>query len=246
MLFSGAFIGTSFASYGEYSEAEVALMRAYIRPGDTVLDIGANIGDLTLPLAQMVGPTGSVIAVESSPDTFAVLCGNLALNQVRNVIPHNAFIKIDDAAIVRPQFVRADRTPTFMTIDQMNLATCRLIKIDVDGNERDVLKSAEATVTRHRPILYFENDKKPESEALLTYVASLGYRLYWHFAPLYNPDNFFGRPANVWAPNNMISVMILGLPQESDAPLPPIAEKLYAITDPKVWWQDFVDHARSR
>src|SRR5450631_2087253 len=60
MLFHGPFIGKCFELYGEYSEAEVALMRQLVRLGDQVIDVGANIGDLTLPLAQMVGPAGRV------------------------------------------------------------------------------------------------------------------------------------------------------------------------------------------
>jgi hypothetical protein len=92
MLFDGPFIGKCFELYGEYSEAEVALMRQFVRPGDTVIDVGANIGDLTLPLAQMVGAGGRVYAVESHADTYNVLCANLALNEVRNVRALNVFI----------------------------------------------------------------------------------------------------------------------------------------------------------
>jgi 2-polyprenyl-3-methyl-5-hydroxy-6-metoxy-1,4-benzoquinol methylase len=56
MLFDGHYIGKCFDLYGEYSESEVNIMRGLVRSGDTVIDVGANIGDLTLPLAQMVGP----------------------------------------------------------------------------------------------------------------------------------------------------------------------------------------------
>ena len=54
MLFQGPYIGKCFDLYGQYSESEVALMRGFVREGNTVIDIGANIGDLTLPLARMV------------------------------------------------------------------------------------------------------------------------------------------------------------------------------------------------
>src|SRR5882724_879314 len=53
MLFDGPYIGKCFELYGEYSEAEVDLMRCFVRPGDRVIDVGANIGDLTLPLARL-------------------------------------------------------------------------------------------------------------------------------------------------------------------------------------------------
>jgi tRNA G37 N-methylase Trm5 len=92
MLYSGAFkwdIPTSFELYGEYSEAEVACLRQLLNPGDTVLDIGANIGDLTVPMAQMVGDSGSVYAFEANRSNFNYLCADLALNDLANVRPIN-------------------------------------------------------------------------------------------------------------------------------------------------------------
>ena len=63
-----------------------------VQKGDIVFDVGANIGDLTVPLAGIVGPTGRVYAVESNPDTYHVLCANLALNGIRNTKAVNAFV----------------------------------------------------------------------------------------------------------------------------------------------------------
>lgn len=59
MLYSGPTIGKCFEVYGQYSESEVAMMRGFLRPGDTVIDVGANIGDLTVPLSRMVGDSGA-------------------------------------------------------------------------------------------------------------------------------------------------------------------------------------------
>ena len=92
MLHAGPFIGKCFELYGEYSELEVAILRAFLRPGDTALDIGANIGDLTLPMARIVGETGRVYAVESHVDNYNVLCANMALNGVEHVRALNCFV----------------------------------------------------------------------------------------------------------------------------------------------------------
>lgn len=93
MLFNGPHIGKCFDLYGEYSESEVGAMRAFIRPDDVVIDVGANIGDLTLPMSRMVGERGKVYAFESHPDIYNILCANLALNHIHHVRPINAFVK---------------------------------------------------------------------------------------------------------------------------------------------------------
>ncbi|MEJ0061857.1 MAG: FkbM family methyltransferase [Alphaproteobacteria bacterium] len=215
MLFTGPYIGKCFDLYGEYSETEVGMMRAFVRPGDTVLDIGANIGDLTVPLSQMAGPTGRIYAVESHPDVFNILCANLALNQIGNVIPLNAFMRASEGAAVKEEFVRKDRESKAVAIDELALDSCRLIKIDVDGNELDVLMSGAKTIAKLRPVLYFENDVREKSKDLLDYTLSLGYDLYWHKAPIIGANNFFGNTVNHWHPRTIVSLMMLGMPKEA-------------------------------
>src|SRR5688572_20988587 len=58
--------GIDFSIYllGSFEPATVRAYRRIVKPGQTVLDIGANIGAHTLPLARLVGPGGRVIAFE--------------------------------------------------------------------------------------------------------------------------------------------------------------------------------------
>ena len=230
MLYSGPTIGKCFELYGEYSESEIAAMRRFIRPGDTVLDIGANIGDLTLPLSQMVGPTGRVYAVESHPDIYNMLCANLALNQISNVQPINAFLQ-DESATIASHLFRQGWECKRLKIDDIGLQSCRLIKIDVDGNELDVLHSGRATINRFRPVLYLENDVVDKSKALLEYLMALDYTPYWHVAPVFSPDNFAGNSVNYWAPGILVSLMVLGVPKELRIRI----EGLAQISDPNEW-----------
>lgn len=78
--YSGAIIGRRFDLYGRYSESEVAVMRDFLLAGATAIDVGTNIGDLTLPLSSIVGQTGRIYAIESNPAIYNFLCANLALN----------------------------------------------------------------------------------------------------------------------------------------------------------------------
>lgn len=70
---------------GAYDPYVVEIIRRHVKPGDTVVDLGANIGYYTLLLAQLVGPTGRVVAIEPHPDHFAVLVKNMETNGHRHV-----------------------------------------------------------------------------------------------------------------------------------------------------------------
>lgn len=238
MLFSGPHIGKCFELYGEYSESEVEIFRLYVQPGDVVIDVGANIGDLSLPLSLLVGNQGRVYAYESNPAAFHTLCANLALNGIVNVKPvnalvaHSAGVVVGDSQFGDRAYIGDIWPPSIVSIDQLDIDRLRFIKLDVEGNELEVLKSGLQHINRFRPILYFENDRRDQSEELLDFVLGLGYRIFFHEAPIFQPDNFFDNPVNHWAPNNFVSLMMLALPQGTDPPPMPMQE-VHTRGD---WW----------
>lgn len=71
MLFNrfDSYVGRSFDLYGEHCEAEAALLRSLLRPGDTVVEAGANIGAHTIAMAQILGAAGRLIAFELQPSS---------------------------------------------------------------------------------------------------------------------------------------------------------------------------------
>jgi len=224
------YVGRSFAEYGEYSEGEVDIFRQVLRPGDLALDIGANLGSHTLPLAQFVGPTGGVYAFEPQRILFQILCGNVALNEIGNVralpfalgrvagsakVPALDYRGVNNFGGVPLGTEHGEDVPV-VTLDQLGLPKVRLIKIDVEGMELDVLAGAKATLARCRPILYVENDRIDKAEALVARLVEDGYRMWWHTPPLYNPSNFLGNPQNVFG--NILSFNMLCLPREITTP----------------------------
>jgi hypothetical protein len=66
-------VGRALVNYGEWTFGEIELVRKFLRPGDYVLDIGANIGTHAIPLAKAVGHEGQVIAFEPQPTRRARL-----------------------------------------------------------------------------------------------------------------------------------------------------------------------------
>jgi len=78
-------IAKKLVLYGSFERQEIKLLCALVKPGDQVLDVGANIGYHSMHLSRAVGPTGRVIAVEPDPDNLAILEANLRNNHCENV-----------------------------------------------------------------------------------------------------------------------------------------------------------------
>ena len=78
-------IAKPLITYGIYEEEVVPLMESLIRPGDTVVDVGANIGCHTLRMSRLVGPMGKVLAFEPDPQNLKLLRENLGKNNCTNV-----------------------------------------------------------------------------------------------------------------------------------------------------------------
>lgn len=77
---------TRMMESGHWEETETRWFRRSIRPGDVVVDVGANVGYYTLLGARLVGETGRVYAFEPDPTSFALLRRNVALNDLHNVV----------------------------------------------------------------------------------------------------------------------------------------------------------------
>lgn len=152
-------------------EPEMTVISNTVGDGDTVIDVGANVGHYTLHLSQCAGPNGRVIAFEPIPQTFELLSSNVRASQALNVTLVNmaasseaATVSMDlpklrsgldnyyQAAIGSSGRFRVMCVP----IDSFNLPKVRLIKIDAEGHDWEVLKGAEKTIRRDHPVLIIE------------------------------------------------------------------------------------------
>jgi FkbM family methyltransferase len=163
--------------FGQFSspEPEYTLLEDWIRPGDSVIDIGANVGHYTLRLSKLVGSGGRVYAFEPVPETFALLVGNLNFARADNVsffncgaseqsftaqmgIPvHNTGLPNLYEARLNPSFASKTSNVICIAIDGLNiLDKVKLVKVDVEGHELEAIKGMIELVTRYRPILIVE------------------------------------------------------------------------------------------
>lgn len=221
------FIGQAVERYGEYSESEVELFRQICKPGNIVMDIGANIGTHTMAMSQMVYPGGAVFSFEPQRIVFQTLCANMALNSIKNVECLPYLVSDTDGYGLVPE-VDYDQENNFggiqlgevnrgskvirINLDSYFSAIPRLdfLKIDVEGMEYQVIQGGKKLISKFKPILYVENDKRDKSKYLIRLIKSLGYNLYWHAPILYNEDNFFGNKENIYP--NVVSFNMFCLP----------------------------------
>lgn len=220
------YIGYSLEHYGEYSEGELDLFRQILRPGDIVIEGGAHIGTLTIPIAKVVGPEGRVIAFEPQRILYNLLCGNIALNECWNIIAYPVALGVGGTIKVPPLDYSAIRNfgglalshktgeeVLIKAVDDFHLPSCRLIKADVEGMEIDVLSGAKETILGCHPFLYVENDRDEKSDRLRGLMQDFGYQLYDHKPVLFNHSNWAGLDRNIWADEGQIaSLNLFGVP----------------------------------
>ncbi|MBO9544113.1 FkbM family methyltransferase [Caulobacter sp.] len=201
------YIFSGIQETGVWSGDELDLLGQLIQPGQTVLDVGANMGTHTLAFCNFVGPTGRVYAFEPQRIMFQAMVASVALNSWANVHAYMNLVGAKKGAMrvpginygepsnfgmmtLAPDRNRAD-TLTYLddeageavamiTVDSLNLSACHLIKIDVEGMEIDVLRGAAKTIKAHRPLIYMECQPDKRSQSSLKLLKSLGYATWWH------------------------------------------------------------------
>lgn len=231
----------SLRTYGEWAENEISFLKQFIRPGSTVLDIGAYIGTHTLAFARFVGPKGCVVAVEAQPETFALLSRNVQANtDLQNVALHNAVAlsSLGEVTITtvdtsqRGSFgsasptgatresessdgtqapVSGTATARALTIDSLKLGECALIKIDVEGLEDQVIRGALGTLARCSPMVYCECNTVAAGMKSFEVLRAAGYRVMAHVVDAFNPDNYKGTNENIFSAAR--EVALLGYPE---------------------------------
>ncbi len=153
---------------GVFEPATVAMLRRLVKPGDTVFDVGANIGYLSLILRTCVGDSGRVVSFEPIPQMVQRLRANIELNGFDNIEQVRA--GLSDAAgsvmLALDKAIRLDgragepQAVELITLDDYvaRHATSRidLIKIDTDGAEPAVLRGADQTLGGFKPVVVIE------------------------------------------------------------------------------------------
>lgn len=213
--------------YGEYCDAEVEIMSKYLNADSLYLDIGTNIGYHALAVAKRT--ESMVLAFEPHINHFTLAAYNCQQVPVKlynaAVGKEPGTLKISDFDLTDPSnfgTVAVKETGSIdvqvITIDQLDLAVCTVMKIDTEGQELNVLAGANATIDKFRPIIMFEAvEGESDWRTVVDHLSAKDYRHYWigvrtcPIKPNYknSTDNPFGQSG---------VTNILAVPKEKEQP----------------------------
>ena len=175
---------------------EAIFLKRYISSGDTVIDVGANIGSISLSLLSVLGPRGHILAIEPHPRIFSFLKDNIRINKNSDCIvalnialggkegmENFSDISDDSQNHIVCGSERVLRVPIKRLDSIAPSGEIALLKIDVEGYEPEVLRGAEEICARTK-IIYLECiprllEKYGWSEERLSqFISQLGFNIY--------------------------------------------------------------------
>ena len=123
-------------------------------------------------------------------------------------------------------------------LDVLRPPSCRVLKIDVEGGELDVLRGASELLRVHRPVVFVENNAREHSADLIRLLSAAHYRLFWHLSFFYRKDNFRGCAENVFGP--LFDVNVLAVPDEAAGTF----TNLEPVLGPDDTWEAAVERSK--
>lgn len=183
---------------------EIMLRKDYVSAGqtlglgDTVVDVGANIGCFSVLASRLVGPEGRVFAIEPEESTYRQLVRNIHLNGLTNVTPLKLAVGDSERSItlhansnrlfssifssVNGQVVKGeDQIVQMITLDKLmdtyQIDQCNYLKLDCEGAEHQIVASLSQSIAKRIEQITLEVHKVPgyAGEALAAGLSGLGY-----------------------------------------------------------------------
>ncbi len=198
------FVDRDLFLHGHKEPEDFELVRRLVKPGDVILDVGANFGFYTVCLAKELGPLSKVHAFEPNRQTFGRLNRHVQINRLPNV--HTYPIGLSDrrgalairseahntggAYLVQPNGpVGAQQLAAVTTLDlfvkERRLDRIDFVKVDIEGHEYRFLKGARETLMRFLPAMMMELSPCHLSRAghsiqdVMDELAAIGYREFY-------------------------------------------------------------------
>lgn len=205
----------SFARRVRQGDLPLRLVKAYVKKGDVVVDMGANWGLYTDHLARLVGPTGRVHAFEPGDRTsltalakgrpqIAIHSSALS-DQPGRLALHLPVIEGQSNSYMASLAVPSDRaevphTTVSVEVERLDAVLppgemVTFIKCDVEGHQLEALRGAETTIRNCRPVLLVEVEPRNQDSSVddtFAYLKNLGYECHSLFIPGVSPEGSEG------------------------------------------------------
>jgi FkbM family methyltransferase len=187
---------------GDWFEHEMELWRKWVKPGMTIIDVGANAGVYTFSAARAVGSTGRVLAVEPFSKCVQYLSETCRINNLNWVkvcagaaSDRNGTAKLSLSAaselneLVSEEDGAKQASGNFeevecFTLDSLvakeNVQQVDFLKIDAEGHELQVLRGSDRLLKQFSPIILYENisDSTSSNLPVANFLISMGYKLF--------------------------------------------------------------------
>jgi len=200
---------------------EMGEIARYVRAGDWVIDVGANVGHYTCQMARCVAPTGRVLAFEPIPVSFALLAANMRASEATNVTLFN--VALSSSVAILSMTVPSYENSPLNNYYQAHISSAgeyrilcfpldaipipgvvRLVKIDAEGHDLQVLLGMESLLQRDRPFLIVEGSR---TGPVARWLVERGYSI----------RNAIGSPNIIAEPLDRLETQCRPTPQDSTA-----------------------------
>ncbi len=194
--------------FGTYDEALHLALERLVEPGDVCFDVGANLGEMTLHMAKLTGPTGAVHAFEPAPPALARLTKHIERNNLQAIVRAHAIALSDQTGTAEIAFADASQdnqglgsivdrggkpgsmkaTVETMTLDDFaarhDIRRLDLMKVDIQGAEPRLLEGGRRVLTELSPDVLMEISPEDlacagkTSADLCRLIESYGYQMF--------------------------------------------------------------------
>lgn len=209
LYFKKVYYARELRALSDSDELDFAVLKFLVKPNDIVADIGANIGDYTKILSDIVGPQGTVFSFEPVPSTYEILVASIQRLKLSNVRSFNLAISSQEGRLTMEipnlpdgkenhylaRIVTDEGESNSVRIEAEArrldsalasvLESVTFVKCDVEGHELSAIQSAEQLMAKSKPawLIEFSSDPDiPDSDAaqVTQIFRDAGYQILWY------------------------------------------------------------------
>lgn len=182
--------GLYCAVAGTSYEPEMRYFLNLMRPGDTFIDVGANVGNFSLHACRRIQPNGKVYSFEPLEENFKTLKKNIQINSAQNIEAFKIALSDKEGCFMMhvpsrnssATLIQSKGEVITETLDgfctRSGVRESQFIKVDIEGGELDFFRGAEKVLRRSTPVILFESMHSGPAFPERSFLKGIGFELY--------------------------------------------------------------------